>query len=118
MKIFFSPDLIINVYKNNFDIASAATLVLTAANENDAAALQILNEEADELLLHINAIMEKMKSKKLDIAFTGSLIANKNIYSDMLRKKIADKLPSVKIKKPENTPVEGAIHLAQEILND
>ena len=61
--------------------------------------------------------MKKMKSKKLDIAFTGSLIANKNIYSDMLRKKIADNLPSVKIKEPDNTPVEGAILLAKEMLN-
>jgi len=112
-----APDLIINVYKNNFDIASAATLVLTAANENDGAALQILNEEADELLLHINAVMKKMKSKKLNIAFTGNLIANKNIYSDLLRMKIADNLPSVKIKEPDNTPVEGAILLAKEMLN-
>jgi len=112
-----APDLIINVYKNNFDIASAATLVLTAANENDGAALQILNEEADELLLHINAVMKKMKSKKLNIAFTGNLIANKNIYSDLLRMKIADNLPSIKIKEPDNTPVEGAILLAKEMLN-
>ncbi len=65
-----------------------AEIVLAAANENDAIALQILNEEADELLLHINAMMKKMKVKKLDIAFSGNLIANKNIYSDMLRKKI------------------------------
>ncbi len=112
-----APDLIINVYKNNFDIASAAEVVLSAAGENDPVALQILNEEADELLLHINAVMKKMKSKKLDIAFTGSLIANNNIYSDMLKKKISDNLPSVKIKNPDNTPVEGAILLAKEMLN-
>jgi len=113
-----APDLIMSIYKNNFDIASIATLVLSAASEGDAVALQILDEEADELLLHINAVMKKMKSKKLDIAFTGSLIANKNIYSDLLRKKIDDNLPSVKIKEPDNTPVEGAILLAKEMLND
>jgi len=112
-----APDLIINVYKNNFEIASAAEIVLSAADKNDAVALQILNEEADELLLHINAVMKKMKSKKLNIAFTGSLIANKNIYSDILREKIADNFPSVKIKEPDNTPVEGAILLAKEMLN-
>ena len=82
-----APDLIINIYKHNFDVASVAEMVLAAADKNDAIAMQILNEEADELLLHINAVMKKMKSKKLDIAFTGSLIANKNIYSDLLRKK-------------------------------
>jgi len=111
-------DLINKVYKENFDVASAAELVLAAAEENDTAALQILNEETDELLLHINAVMKKMKSKKLDIAFTGSLIANKNIYSDLLRMKIDENLPSVKIKEPDNTPVEGAILLAKEMLND
>ena len=115
--IYSAPDLIINVYKNNFDIASAAEVVLSAAGENDPVALQILNEEADELLFHINAVMKKMKSKKLEIAFTGSLIANKNIYSDILREKIADNFPSVKIKEPDNTPVEGAILLAKEMLN-
>jgi len=112
-----APDLIINVYKNDFDIASVAEVVLSAAGEKDPVALQILNEEADELLLHINAVMKKMKSKKLEIAFTGSLIANKNFYSDMLRKKIAGNFPSVKIKKPDNTPVGGAILLAKEMLN-
>jgi N-acetylglucosamine kinase-like BadF-type ATPase len=112
-----APDLIINVYKNNFDIASAAETVLAAADDKDSVALQILNEEVDELLLHINAVMEKMKSKKLDIVFTGSLIANKNIYSDMLRKRIDDKYSSVKIKQPDNTPVIGAILLAKELLN-
>lgn len=112
-----APDLIINVYKNNFDIASAAEVVLSAAGKNDVVALQILNEEVDELLLHLNAAMKKMKSKKLDIAFTGSLIANKNIYSDLLRTKIADNFPFVKIQEPGNTPVEGAILLAKEMLN-
>ncbi len=112
-----ASDLIINVYKNNFDIASMAEIVLAAADKNDATALQILNEEADELLLHINAMMKKMKVKKLDIAFSGSLIANKNIYSDLLRKKIDDKYSSVKIIEPDNTPVIGAILLAKELLN-
>jgi len=112
-----AKDLIINVYKNNFDIASAAEVVLSAAGKNDSKALQILNEEADELLLHINAAMKNMKTKKLDIAFIGSLIAHKNIYSDMLRRKIADNFPSIKIKEPDNTPVEGAILLAKEMLN-
>jgi N-acetylglucosamine kinase-like BadF-type ATPase len=113
-----APDLIINVYKNNFDIASAAEIVLSAAGKNDAVALQILDEEADELLLHINAVMTKMKSKKLNIAFTGSLIANKNIYFDMLKKKIADNLPSVNIKDPDSTPVIGAIFLMKSLLDE
>ncbi|MBT8385832.1 MAG: hypothetical protein KJO12_00345 [Ignavibacteria bacterium] len=112
-----ASDLIINVYKNNFDIASAAEIVLAAANDKDSIALQILNEETDELLLHINAAMKKMKVKKMDVAFSGSLIANKNIYSDLLRKKIDDKYSSVKIKEPDNTPVIGAILLAKELLD-
>lgn len=111
------PDLITNVYKNNFDIASVAPLVLSAASDGDTVALQILDEEADELLLHINAVMKKMKSKKLELAFVGSLITNKNIYSNLLRRKIAKNLPSIKIKEPDSTPVEGAILLAKEMLN-
>ena len=112
-----APDLITNIYKHNFDVASVAEMVLTAADKNDAIAMQILNEEADDLLLHITAAIKKMKVKKLDIAFSGSLIAKKNIYSDTLRNKIADSLSSVKIKEPINSPVEGAILLAKELLN-
>ncbi|MEJ2506377.1 MAG: hypothetical protein P8Y81_08960 [Ignavibacteriaceae bacterium] len=56
--------------------------------------------------------------KKIKISFAGSLLTNKDVYSNMLKKKIKDSLPSVKIVKPKFSPVEGAILIAKEILSD
>ncbi len=116
-KVSSLQDLISTVYKKDFDIASVATLVLKAANENNATAIQILNEEADELLVQFRSLLKKMSMGKTELVFSGSLISNNNIYSELLSKKIAKNFPSVKIKNPDYSPVEGAIALAKDILN-
>jgi N-acetylglucosamine kinase-like BadF-type ATPase len=113
-----ADELITKIYKENFDIASVAQVVLTAAENGDNTALKILNEESEELIQHIKTIMKQMNVDMLSISFTGSLISNKNIYSDMLRDKINTFLPTVKIVKPEHSPIEGAILLAKGTLND
>ena len=114
MKITSSEELITKIYKENFDIASLAPVVISAAEKKDKMAIGILNEETDEVVLHIRAVMKKMKVKKLNVAFTGSLIANKNFYSKLLTKKIKSTLRTVKIIKPKLSPVEGAILLAKK----
>jgi len=35
---------------------------------------------------------KKLKTKKMDVAFVGSLIKNKNVYSQLLTKKIKSTL--------------------------
>lgn len=114
-----SPEkLISKVHKKNFDIASISKIVLQAAVKKDKIAFKILDEESEELLRHIKAILKKMKMNNLDISFAGSLLTNKNVYSNMLRQKIKTSLPSVKIIKPKYSPVEGAILIAKEMLSD
>lgn len=113
-----SDDLISKVYKQDLDIASVAQIVLTAAEEGDKIALNILDEESDQLIELIKAMMKKMNTEELNVSPAGSLISNKNDYSDMLLKKINTYLPSVKVIKPEHSPVEGAIIIAKEMLND
>ena len=117
-RINSSDELIKKVYKENFDVASVAEIVLTAAAKKDRTALRILDEESDELIDHIKAILQKMRMKKIKISIAGSLLTNKNVYSNMLKKKIKDSLPSVKIVKPKFSPVEGAILIAKEMLSD
>ena len=80
--------------------------------------MRILDEESDELIDHIKAILQKMRMKKINIAFAGSLLTNKNVYSNMLRRKIRSSLPSLKIIKLKHSPVEGAILIAKEMLSD
>jgi len=117
MKITDSEELITKIYKENFDIASIAPLVISSAEKKDNQAQRILNEEAEELVLHVKSMMKKMNLKKLNVAFTGGLISNKNFYSTLLTKKIKSSLPNVTISKPQLSPVEGAILMAKENLN-
>ena len=113
-----ADELITKVYKENFDIASIAEIVITAAENEDQIAHKILLEESEQLVEHLNTIVKKMDSSDLSVSFAGSLIITKNIYSDMLRDKIKTSLPSVKIVSPKHSPIEGAILLAKEILHD
>ena len=112
-----SPEILITeIYKNNFDIAAAAPLVLIAAEEGDSTAFRILDEESDELVAHIATMAHKIKEEVLRVAFIGGIISNENIYSKLLHKKIEANLPNVKVMKPEHSPEMGAIFMAKEIL--
>jgi N-acetylglucosamine kinase-like BadF-type ATPase len=111
-----SEILITEIYKNNFDIAKVAPLVIQAAEKNDELALKIIEDETDELLLHISTMHKKLKEKILYVAFVGGIITNKNIYSDTLRKKIDEKLSNVIVKDTENSPAMGAVLMARQIL--
>jgi N-acetylglucosamine kinase-like BadF-type ATPase len=111
-----SEILITEIYKNNFDIAKVAPLVIQAAEKNDELALKIIEDETDELLLHISTMHKKLNEKILYAAFVGGIITNKNIYSDTLRKKIDEKLLNVVVKDAENSPAIGAVLMAKQIL--
>jgi len=114
-----STNGIINkVYKEKLDVASVARIVIAAAEEGDPIAEDILDEEADELVLHIKSLLNKIQIDKFNVAFSGSLIDNNNFYSDLLKKKIKSTLPNVKIVKPAVPPVSGAILLAKRIVNE
>ena len=113
-----SEALINSVYKEDFDIASVARIVIKAAESGDETANHILNNEADGLLLHIEAIKNKTSLKRIRIALIGSLIDNENFYSNLLKKKIKENYKYVELYKPENPPVIGAILLAKNVLND
>ena len=113
-----STSIINKVYKEKLDVASVAKIVIEAAEEGDPIAEDILDEEADELVLHIKSLLNKIQSNKIDVAFSGSLIDNKNFYSDLLKQKIKSTLPKVKVVKPASSPVSGAILFAKRIVNE
>jgi N-acetylglucosamine kinase-like BadF-type ATPase len=99
-------------------LISIAEVVIIAAENEDLIAHHILHEEVEELIHHISTMMKKVDTIDLRVSFAGSLISNNNIYSDMLRDKIKTSLPSVKLVTPKYSPIEGAILLAKEMLND
>lgn len=110
--------IISQVYKEKLDVASVAKIVIAAAEEGDAIAENILDEEADELVLHIKSLLNKIELNKLEVAFSGSLIDNNNFYSDLLKQKIRHTLPNVKVIKPAAPPVSGAILFAKRLADE
>ncbi|MHB1687197.1 MAG: N-acetylglucosamine kinase, partial [Ignavibacteriaceae bacterium] len=115
-KIHSGDILITEIYKNNFEIASAAPLVIKAAENGDAIAGKILDEESDELILHISAMIKKIGQTFLNLSFIGGTISSDNIFSKMLKEKIKTKLPQVNVISPEYSPAVGAVLMAKEIL--
>ena len=110
-----SKNIINKVYNEKLDVASVAKIVIQAAEEGDPIAEDILDEEADELVLHIRSLIDKLQTNNLNVAFSGSLIDNKNYYSDLLKNKIKSTLPNIKVVKPANPPVSGAILFAKKL---
>ncbi len=110
-------ELINAVYKNNLDIASLAQHVINAAKKDDAICKKIINEEIEELILHVYAMKEKLKLKKMGVSLSGSIITNDNYLSRILRKKITDRFDDVIIKEPEQPPVMGALLIAKKLIN-
>jgi N-acetylglucosamine kinase-like BadF-type ATPase len=107
--------LISAVYKNNFDIASIAQDVIYAAKKDDPVCVRIVNEETDELILHIKTMKAKLKQTSLDVCFTGSIITTDNFFSRTLLKKIREQFPDVNIKEPDHPPAMGAIFMAKKL---
>jgi len=111
-------ELISKVYGKQISIQEAAPLVIEAARTNDETAITILNKESDELIEQIAAMKRKLNHEKLNLAFTGSLIQNKNYYSNLLRAKIKKELPFVNVTEAKNSPAVGAILLAKKHLTE
>ncbi|NWF50267.1 MAG: hypothetical protein HXY49_06970 [Ignavibacteriaceae bacterium] len=114
-KISSPEDLISEVYRNNFDIASAAPIVLKAAEMGDIEAQKILETEADELVLHIASMEKKLNEKILFVSLIGSIITKENYFSFVFREKVMQKFTNVFIKEPENPPEIGAALMAKQL---
>ena len=111
-----SSQLITEVYRNNFDTASFAPKVIEAAQNGDRIANKILEEESNELLLHVKSIFNMIGEETLKLCLIGGTIATENFYSAMFKKKIELHLPKVKIVSAENSPEIGAAFMAKTML--
>jgi N-acetylglucosamine kinase-like BadF-type ATPase len=107
-------DIINAIHKNNFDISGVAPLVLASGVKKDNVALKIIDEETEELLSLISCIIKKFKKEDIEISLSGSLISTINVFSIMLKNKLAVSFKSIKIKEPEYPPAMGAIFIAKK----
>lgn len=110
-----SEELITAVYRNNFDIASVTPVVIEAADKGDKTAQRILEDEAEELILHITAMKNKLQLPQLKISLIGSLINTANYFSYLFNEKVVRNFNDVVIKEAENQPEFGAVLMAKQL---
>ena len=103
--------LIRKVYSENFDMATVAPFVIEQAGKGDEICLGILERQSDELILHIKAMLKKLRIEPMPLVLIGSPITKQNKYSEMLKEKI-NSLGNVTLALPEYPPEIGAAIVA------
>jgi len=103
------------VYKNNFDVASIAPLVMTAAGNKDRVCLAIIENAVVELAWHVQIAAEKISSatskkvkEKIHVSFIGGLIGNETIVSRLLTQYLDVNFPVIEMIPPMSSPAYGA----------
>ncbi len=110
-----SEELITEVYRNSFNIASVAPLVFDAAESGDKVAQRILEDEANELLMHISAMRIKLNVNILKVSLIGSLLTTANYFSYLFNEMVIRRFNDVQIKEAEHSPQFGAALLAKQL---
>lgn len=112
-------EIITAVYRENFDLASVALLVIEAAEQHDTESERILNKATFELTEHVRSLVLMLEAasperarQKIPLAFIGSVISNESVFTRILTHKITFSLPQISIVKPEASPSYGAVLLA------
>ncbi len=111
------------IYRNNFDVATVAPLVIEAAEAKDAECQRILNKATFEIFEHVRVLVDRIEESKgarakIPVAFIGSLISNENVYKKILTQKITFSMPQVSVIVPEATPTYGAVLLSMRSAQD
>ncbi|KAB2842707.1 MAG: hypothetical protein F9K45_06760 [Melioribacteraceae bacterium] len=117
-KIQNQQQLINEVYRNNFDISSFARFVINSAENGDEVCIKIVDEEIEELILHLHAMNNILKVDPFNVALIGSILANENFYSKLFKEKSVNALANLNFVKAEYPPEIGAAILAKKLLND
>ena len=112
-----SQELITAVYKDNFDIASAAPLVIEAASDGDSVCHKIVMDQIEELLAHIKSMRGLIDEKEMRLSFIGGLITTDNFYANSFKELIEKKCPDVLVSEPELSPDLGAALMAKNLIN-
>lgn len=108
------------IFQQNFEIQKIAPLVIESAEENCRLSKLIVNEAVSGLAEQIKTFLKVSgRKKQINISFIGSIIENRNVLSEKLRREIK-KLKIVKVTEKKHSSAYGAILLARgesEIIN-
>jgi N-acetylglucosamine kinase-like BadF-type ATPase len=112
-------DIITAVYREQFDVASVAPLVIEAAAQHDVECERILNKATFELTEHVRSLVLMLEAaspertrQKIPLAFIGSVISTESVFTKILEHKITFSLPQISLVKPMAPPSYGAVLLA------
>ncbi len=112
--------IIAAVYRENFDIASIAPLVLEAASKRDPVCVSLVRAAAVELSAHVRAMIPRVnslrrkKNQKIPLSLIGSLAGGNNLLSKTLRRQISATLKQIAVISPKSSPPYGAVLMALE----
>ncbi|PPA69809.1 N-acetylglucosamine kinase [Jeotgalibacillus proteolyticus] len=101
------------------DIAKLAKLVIEAADRGDPAALTILQNAADELVLHVKSLfnMHDGFNEKTIVTTAGSIFT----HSEIIRERFKNELGKENLgiyQEPYSSPLNGAVLIALEQLRE
>lgn len=103
-------NLISKVYQEGFDIPSIAKFVIEDSGSDTFAYLKKSTESLAEKI----KLFEENFSGDIPLVFSGSLIKQKNRYSEAIKAELMDKCSRVKAVEKDFTPEDGAIYLAKK----
>lgn len=103
-----SENIVKEVYQNGFEISQLTKHVFRCAENNDLISKLIIQSAAESLATHFIPL----KSKKYEIALTGSLFSEETLLEKYLRKIVNKNYKNIKLVKPSHQPVYGAIKIA------
>jgi glucosamine kinase len=106
-------EIINAVYKNRFDVASLAPLVIRAAEKKDPIATKILRTCASDLANLVSLVAQKLQSgkgtklKTFPVCVVGGLVSQENQYATYVRSALSART-RLKIQKPDASALHGA----------
>lgn len=99
-------------------IAAITKTVCKTAEMGDRISIEILEEEADEAIISVKTVVNKLglADKEFDLIFVGNVFKCEKYFKNILDKELKDRFKKININPLTKKPVEGAIKLALENL--
>lgn len=108
-----SEALIKKIYEENFEPSEFAPYVISGAEASDDTCIKILEEESEELVLHIKAVKNYF-GQNFKICLSGGTVSSDNYFSRLVKEKIHHRYPNAEIQDPEYPPEIGAVLLIKK----
>lgn len=109
------PDLLAGLIRARYEIqASAAPVILQAAEKGDAIALQVVQRSASELALSVVAVARQLEicDQAFDLVMSGSLLQKNKFYREVFLDFVHEHLPQARGICLQMQPVVGALLMA------